>query len=127
MKAISIKQPWAYLICAGFKDIENRKWRTSYRGRIYVHASKQIDHSAQEWLMRFGFSPLFVLMLYSNKIPRGAIMGEVDIIDCVTESESPWFAGPYGFVLSRPTLYRDPIPMKGKLGFFEVELGLTNV
>ena len=38
MKALSIKQPWAWLICAGYKDIENRDWSTKFRGRIYVHA-----------------------------------------------------------------------------------------
>jgi len=26
-KAISVRQPWAYLICAGIKDIENRTWK----------------------------------------------------------------------------------------------------
>ncbi len=41
MKALSIKQPWAWLICAGYKDIENRSWRiirepapSFYRGTI---------------------------------------------------------------------------------------------
>lgn len=26
MKALSFKQPWAWLICAGYKDVENRDW-----------------------------------------------------------------------------------------------------
>ena len=30
---------------------------------------------------------------------KGAIIGEVDIVDCVTKSTSPWFEGPFGFVL----------------------------
>lgn len=38
MKAISIKQPWASLIAHGIKDIENRSWRTNYRGRVLIHA-----------------------------------------------------------------------------------------
>ena len=43
MKAISIKQPWAYLIAAGIKDIENRTWKCpqKYIGeRVLIHASK---------------------------------------------------------------------------------------
>ena len=40
MKALSIRQPWAHLILHGGKDIENRDWRTSVRGRVLVHASK---------------------------------------------------------------------------------------
>ena len=38
MKALSIKQPWASLIAHGIKDIENRTWKTNFRGRIYIHA-----------------------------------------------------------------------------------------
>ena len=40
MKALSIRQPWAWLIVNGHKDIENRQWRTHFRGKIYVHAAK---------------------------------------------------------------------------------------
>ena len=40
MKALSIRQPWAWLIVNGFKDIENRTWPTKFRGRVLVHASK---------------------------------------------------------------------------------------
>ena len=42
MKTISVKQPWAYLICSGVKDIENRTWPCpkKYIGkRVLIHAS----------------------------------------------------------------------------------------
>jgi len=146
VKALSIRQPWAWLICVGmpvncfekaynpdgksysikvkdeigvvYKDIENRNWYTDFRERIYVHAGKRVDNDAQVWLMEKGFSPMLVLMLYSNKIPRGAIIGEVDITGCVEKSDSPWFVGKYGFTLANPVLYDKPIPCKGRLGFF---------
>lgn len=37
--ALSIRQPWAHACAAGWKDIENRKWRTAIRGPICIHAS----------------------------------------------------------------------------------------
>ncbi|WP_229215634.1 ASCH domain-containing protein [Duganella sp. CY15W] len=40
MKALSIRQPWAWLIVNGYKDIENRSWSTNVRGKVLVHASK---------------------------------------------------------------------------------------
>lgn len=43
MKALSIRQPWAWLIVAGYKDIENRSWPTNFRGRVYIHASRKFD------------------------------------------------------------------------------------
>jgi len=102
MKAISIKQPWAWLIVNGYKDIENRSWSTNFRGRVYIHAS---------------LSPK------NKSLPGGCIVGEVDIIDCVTESKSRWFSGKYGFVLSNPIAYNAPIPCKGQLGFFSPKKG----
>jgi len=38
-KTLSIKCPYSYLVAAGIKDIENRNWKTKYRGRIYIHSS----------------------------------------------------------------------------------------
>lgn len=50
----------------------------------------------------------------------GGIVGEVEIVDCVDESESPWFFGKFGFVLRNAK----PLPFrahKGRLGFFDVD------
>lgn len=51
MKALSIRQPWAWAILNADKDIENRDWRTNFRGRIAVHAAKTMtrdDYDATE-------------------------------------------------------------------------------
>ena len=129
MKALSIKQPWAWLIGAGFKDIENRVWSTKFRGRIYIHAGKKTD-SKGAWLLWDDNQLRSLLPEYAQvQIPnlttfweQSAIIGEVDIVDCVKSSDSVWFAGPYGFVLSNPMLYEKPIPCKGRLGLFEPKL-----
>ncbi len=133
MKTLSIKQPWAWLICAGYKDVENRKWWTNFRGRIYVHAGKGRDKAAIEELVTGTVPHLhedaeaYIFHMELNNLwDLGAIIGEVDIIDCVTESKSPWFVGKYGFVLANPVLYDKPIPYRGQLGFFEVNLPAKN-
>lgn len=120
MQCLSIRQPWSWLICNGHKDIENRTWPTKFRGRIYVHAGKRFDEGAIEWLINKGFPAFKMRPLYSEVMPRGALVGEVDIVDCVQESASPWFVGPYGFVLANPIAYDTPIPCKGWLRFFDV-------
>lgn len=43
MKALSIKQPWAFLIARGEKTIETRLWETDYRGELLIVASKTPD------------------------------------------------------------------------------------
>ncbi len=50
MKAITIKQPFASLIAEGLKTYEFRTWKTSYRGKILIHAGKCVD---KEVMKRF--------------------------------------------------------------------------
>jgi hypothetical protein len=38
LKAISIRQPWAWLIVNGYKDVKNRIWAANLRGRVLIHA-----------------------------------------------------------------------------------------
>ena len=119
MKALSIQQPWAWLIVNGLKDIENRTWRSTFRGRVLVHAGKAIDADAWEYFQNsWRFADILLPQL--DLIERGGIVGEVDIIDCVDAFTSRWFGGPHGFVLAngKPLPFR---PLRGKLGFFEVE------
>jgi hypothetical protein len=41
--ALSIRQPWASLIVAGLKPVENRSWRVRYRGPLLIHAGQRVD------------------------------------------------------------------------------------
>lgn len=43
MRALTICQPYAHLIARGEKPIENRVWRTAYRGPLLIHAGKSRD------------------------------------------------------------------------------------
>ena len=119
MKALSVRQPWSWLIVNGHKPIENRSWRTNFRGRVLIHASLKLDYQAATDTVAKVYDGLFELPP-KEKIEVGGIVGAVDIVDCVDESDSPWFFGDYGFVLKNP----QPMPFypcKGKLGFFNVD------
>lgn len=140
MKALSIKQPWASLIAHGIKDIENRTWKTNFRGRIYIHASakivdvdftkEQINQLENKGITICGAGYPLELRITS------AIIGEVDIVDCVINHDSIWadkmdnhlYANEslhiYNWVLANPVLYDKPIlNVKGKLSFWEFNLG----
>ena len=124
MKALSIRQPWAWLIVNDYKDIENRSWPTDFRGRVYVHAGRRIKSEdfpeQRDYITQTG-------IFLPEEPPLGAIVGEVTITDCVDSSSSQWFCGPYGFLISSPVAYKDPIPYRGQLGFFEaVEFEVRN-
>lgn len=139
MKAISIRQPWAWLIvrpditdpaarAAAFaageiKDIENRDWPTKVRGRVLVHASKGMTEAEYEHGVDAGIVCGCNLRQMPDwkRMERGGIVGSVEIVDCVRQSKSRWFVGDYGFVLRDP-MPQPFVPVRGQLGFFEVEM-----
>lgn len=110
MKALTVRQPWAWLIVSGHKDIENRKWFTRHRGAILIHAGKRIDSAGMDYVARLSIR-------LPSSFALGGIIGSVDLVDCVTQADSPWFTGPYGFVLkhARELPFE---PHLGRLGFW---------
>jgi len=122
--ALSIRQPWAWLIVNGHKDIENRDWRTPFRGRFLVHASKTItrkgyDECRAQCEEFLPFTTRYNWPAFED-LQLGGIVGEATLIDCVQDHPSP-FKQPesWGFVLanSKPLPFT---PYKGRLGFFNV-------
>jgi len=122
--ALSLWQPWAWLVVNGYKLIENRPWHTYVRGTILIHASQTFD--VQAYLHMTDHPDNYVrkaVEAMSEQIDtirrtRGVIIGQVDIVGCVAESKSPWFTGPWGFVLANPKAYPDPTPCRGYQRFF---------
>ena len=120
MKALSINQPWAWLIVNGYKPVENRNWDTSYRGEFLIHAGKRIDHEAYDFL-----EDTHIQVPPPNELQTGGIVGKARLVNTVhisnkhllTELDKPWFFGEYGFILDSP----EPCELrvcKGQLGFF---------
>ncbi|MDD2707543.1 MAG: ASCH domain-containing protein [Verrucomicrobiae bacterium] len=123
MIALSIRQPWAWLIMSAGKDIENRNWLTKYRGPVLVHAAKGMTEDEYYEAVAFVAEEVDPSISIPNmeELQRGGIVGKVDIVDCATSSPSRWFVGKYGFVLAEP----HPLPFfpcRGALGFFNVEV-----
>lgn len=124
MKVITIKQPWASLIIAGYKKYEFRSWKTSYRGEILIHAGKGID---KKYLDKFKDLNL--------EYPSGYIIGKVNIEDCIELTdekeeeiikENPLVyghsskRGGYAWKISNPKKI-NPIEINGQLGLWNYE------
>lgn len=130
--ALSIRQPWPWLITrpdivdpieralayrqGTIKDIENRDWSPSHRGWFLIHAAKTFDEIGYRYAVsRYGD----IDMPLPSEYERGGIVGMAYLLDVVERSQSRWFAGRYGLVL------RDahPLPfveITGHLNFFKV-------
>lgn len=132
MKILSLIQPWASLVVGNIKDVENRSWPTNIRGKVGIAASAR--KSAEEWdsavmtvrqVCQFEYhedaeSWLIALVGEFNELPRSAIIGTAEIVDCKRAVTSPWhFDGNWGFYLRNAKMFDAPIPAKGKLGFWD--------
>ncbi len=124
MKVLSVRQPWAWLIThpdpdnpgRPYKDIENRSWRTHYRGPVLIHAGGTLARGAYDLYQTL----LDCGIPIPEEVDAAGIVGMVDIVDCVTASDSDWFEpGGFGFVLRNPR----PLPFfecKGKLNLYDI-------
>lgn len=136
MLALSVRAPWWFAILHMCKDIGKRDWVTSFRGRILVHASKwwnkdkiQEDLGDALYVMEsrgLRLSTFGLLDLTAMRASGGAIVGAVDIVDCVEQSRSPWFYGRYGFLLANPVALAKPVPCPGSLKLFPVPEPIAN-
>lgn len=129
LRALTVWQPWASLIVAGVKRIENRTWGTNYRGLILIHAAaRPVDRKALDRLAQLGID-------VPDDLPRGAIVGAVELVDVVrlgqrslfddVSNDDPFASGPLCWKLANARQLATPIPWDGRQGFWSVPLGQT--
>ena len=122
MPALSIRQPWAWLILNGYKDVENRSWTAHVRGTIAIHASKSNTKKEYESaLATIAKHKLEIELPSIEELPVGGLVGTVEIVDCLEFSPSPWWIeGNYAFTLKN-AVKGDFVSLPGQQGFFTVD------
>ncbi|MCI2958190.1 ASCH domain-containing protein [Agromyces atrinae] len=115
---LTVRNPWAWAIATGEKDVENRTWLTHFRGPIAIHAGLAYDMEASN------FGPMMRLMnerdvrhsQQGSQLVRGAIVAVGELVDVVRDSDSRW-AMPdcYHWLLANVRPLATPIPYKGSL------------
>ena len=113
MRAISVRQPWAWAILQLGKRVENRTWKPPAKligRRILLHALKASAPAeellALQWMAARGlFSPGTMNLDWPGlaNLERGGIVGRVRLVGCVSYSSDPWFMGPIGWLLDEAT------------------------
>ncbi len=122
MKALSVKQPWASLIADGEKNIEVRSWSTPHRGPLLICSGARPD--AEHALLDD--------QGHAIDLPLGVLLAEVELTDCrpLTPDDlhdaclDEYSPGLFAWVLANPR-HIDPIPVKGRLGLFDLPLTLN--
>jgi hypothetical protein len=113
LRALTLKQPWAWAIFNAGKDVENRSWQNQHSiGTIAIHAGLGRDD--------LHLLPSRVRRPSNEELVQGAILGVVDVVNVVERHRSKWFHGPLGWVLENPRALQRPIPYGGTLGLWVV-------
>jgi ASCH domain len=131
MRALSIQQPWAWAIAAAGKDIENRTWPTSYRGRLAIHASKAYDDGAllptPAALSLFMDAAAEDIRTGVPALAPGAIVAMATLVGCHPDRAhadparpcSPWaVAGQWHWEILAVRPLAEPVPCRGMLGLW---------
>jgi hypothetical protein len=113
MKALSIRQPWAWAIAAGHKRVENRTWPTSFRGPIAIHAPARILHD------QFDRCEALAGRHVPDYLATSAVVAVATLVNVVRMSDDPWFTGPWGWVL-RDVTPIPPVECIGRQGLFNL-------
>jgi len=97
LMALSVCQPWAWLIVNGLKNVAHRSWWTRHRGPLLIHASQSTTSITFDVLDEL--TDEFGIKILPHEFQVGGIVGVVDVVDCVEKSQSPciWEANGAGF------------------------------
>ena len=123
MKALTICQPWAWLVIHGPKRWENRTWATSHRGPLAIHAG-----GSRGWLEAvYADAALRGLLPAAGQLAFQAVIGVVELTRIVPAAEAagePFAEGPLCWRLDEPRALGWPIPLPGRPGLWNLPGGL---
>ena len=128
MKVVSLTEPYATLIKEKTKKIETRSWKTTYRGELYIHASRTgipKEYEENKELMN---------LVKNSNYPYGQIICKAKLVDCIKMTKD-WIEqikkenhqeylcgiyeeGRYAWILEDIEVLEQPIYAKGSLNIW---------
>ena len=112
LRAITVRQPWAWAIVAGYKDVVNRRTRTERRGPLLIHAGLELDPKGFQFLWELG-----IHRKLPDDLALEAVVGEVELSDCRQRYGSEWAKpGNWKWIFTNPKESRTEDYVTGKFG-----------
>jgi len=121
MKAITVRQPWAWGIAWAGKPIENRSWFTNYRGELAIHAASTFSRREYEWARTFMLG-LGIETPAAGALDTGRVVAVTRLVDVrkTTSDLAQWeTAGGYAFILEN-TKPIQPFACRGQQGLWSI-------
>lgn len=134
IKAISLWQPWASLVALGAKNVETRKWSTTYRGPLAIHATKTFPDEARRLcheepfagILADHYGPTFT----PDDLPRGVIVAVTRLesivpapilkprLSMAERAFGDYGLGRVGWMLKDIVKLDEPVPARGRPGLW---------
>lgn len=134
MRALTVRQPWAWAIVHGGKDVENRSRNVagSYRGPVAIHAGLTEDVAAyDDDMIREALGRVEDSWVLEEQLAVGAVLGVVDLVEVHEPTEwcSWWGQSDAGvhLTLANPRPLARPVPCRGALGLWTLPPGVRDV
>lgn len=98
-RILTIREPWAWLIGCGYKEVENRPWCSTSCGRTLIHAAPQrVSDDSYEHAVALAESFGIIIPDREWFEPRlGTIVAVASLSKMMHSSSSSWFCGPYAW------------------------------
>ncbi len=113
MRCLSLREPWATAIFRLGKNVENRTWRTNFRGQLGIHVSRNVDTDSLRDLK----------LTTRDLFPLGCVVGFVELYDITENSQSTWAReDQFHWLIRSPILLPKPFPCRGQVQLFEADV-----
>lgn len=124
MKCLSLTAEYAWCVAMKLKPVETRTWQTPHRGPLLIAASKRINHEAYAYLKSIGVQLPKKEDLDLGKIIATATLSLIEPYRKAHEALGllPFQEGEkrFGWFLDDVVMLEKPVPVKGKLGLYNV-------
>ena len=124
MRAITLHRPWSFAVAHLGKDVENRGWRTNYRGLVAIHAGQRWNHDAEEYLDRVANRSI----RSAGNVYDEGVVAVANLVDCheayyygefcCTHAWAQWTG--WHWVLANVRPLPEPVPCKGRQGLWRL-------
>jgi hypothetical protein len=127
-RALTLWQPWAWLVANGHKGLENRPVgfsHKSFRGEFWIHAGQKVDPHFDN-VIQYCRAKGIMIPPMTGPDHFSAIIGRAKIVSiippCRVNCSHAWhYPDQYAFVVSDARLVK-PVPCRGYQGFWSVPL-----
>lgn len=121
LRVLTLREPYAWLVVNGFKDVENRTWLSHYTGRVLIHSAKVVDEHFDR-VANYAGTHFGIVVPDREELEVnncGRLVGVAHFGKMFKPLESPWYQpGKWAWPISWAFAVHPGPVIRGKQGFW---------